>query len=97
MSHIWGAYVDEQEGWISADLSQLSLNWRKVLSALAQGPTNAPQGVAFTQRVVLSTASVKCCIDGLLELDMIHMRRDGFYCLRDPAVAYFVRKHAFPA
>lgn len=90
----WDVYVEQQGVWISNDLSQLTLNRRKVLAALASQPSNEPQGHDFSKRVGLSPSGIKKCLMDLQRLDLIYAGQDGYYRVLDPVVAYFLRQHS---
>lgn len=90
----WDKFVDQQSIWIANDISRLSLNRRKVLTALAIQPTNEPQGQEFSSRAGLSASATKTCLDDLQKLDMIYIKSDNYYHILDPAIAYFIRSHA---
>lgn len=90
----WNDYVNQQGVWITDDLSRLSLNRRKVLTALAIQTTNKPQGQEFSSRVGLAVSAIKKSLDDLQKLDVIYVKTDGHYEVLDPAVAYFIRQYA---
>ena len=90
----WDIYVNQQGMWISNDLSHLTLNRRKVLTALAYQPSNEPQGHNFSKRVGLNPSGIKKCLIDLLKLDMIYADQNGYYHVLDPVVAYFIRQHS---
>ena len=90
----WDDYVNQQGDWITNDLSHLTLNRRKVMTALAYQPTNEPQGQEFSTRVGLNPSGTQKCLVDLQKLDMIYQNSDKYYCVLDPAVAYFVRKNS---
>ena len=90
----WDDYVVQQRDWISQDLAQLTLNRRKVLTALAFQPTHFFQGQAFSTQVGLTPSSINKCVTDLRKLDMIYQDNSGYYRILDPAVAYFIRQHA---
>src|SRR3990167_8881296 len=50
----WNDYVTQQRDWISDDLSRLTLNRKKVMTALAFQSTDEPQGFAFSEKVGLT-------------------------------------------
>jgi len=90
----WEDYVAQNADWIVTDLSRLSLNRRKVLTALAYKPSNEVQGHDFSVRANLPPAGIKRCLVDLQKLDMIYLNRDAYYCVLDPAIAYFIRKNS---
>ena len=67
--HAWDIYVNQQATWISNDLTRMTLNRKKVLTALAYQPSNELQGHDFTGRVGLNPSGVKKCITDLLKFD----------------------------
>lgn len=89
----WNNYVNQQGIWITNDLSYLTLNRRKVITALAYQPTNEPQGQTFSKRVGLNPSGIKKCLTDLQKLDLIYLNKKGCYCVLDPAIAYFIRQH----
>jgi hypothetical protein len=91
---VWNDYVNQQGVWITDDLSRLSLNRRKVLTALAMQSTKEPQSQEFSGRVGLPPSTIKRCLEDLQKLDVIYLKPDGYYNVLDPAVAYFTRQHA---
>jgi hypothetical protein len=90
----WNEYVQQQGVWITDDLSNLSLNRRKVLTALAYQPTNEPQGQNFSASAGLNPSGIKKSLMDLQKLDMVYVDQKNHYRLLDPAVAYFLRQHA---
>ncbi len=90
----WDHYVNQQRDWISNDLAQLTLNRRKVLTALAYEPTHLFQGQEFSTKVGLTPSSINKCIIDLKKLDMIYQDNNGYYRILDPSIAYFIRQHA---
>jgi uncharacterized protein len=92
--NIWNNYVNQQNVWIINDLSYLTLNRRKVITALAYKSTNEPQGQVFSKKVGLNPSGIKKCLIDLQRLDMVYLNKDNYYCILDPAVAYFIRQHS---
>lgn len=90
----WDKYVNQQSIWIADDLSRLTLNRRKVISALAQQPTNEPQGQVFSVRLGLAPSGIKKALVDLNKLDMIYQDQNGYFKILDPAISYFIRKHS---
>jgi AAA+ ATPase superfamily predicted ATPase len=87
----WEQYVKRQSAWIMNDFSALTLNRRKVLMALAHQPTAEPQGMAFTDRVKVTSAGIGRVLDYLLKRDYVYKDSQNYYRIFDPAVAYFLR------
>lgn len=90
----WDNYVTQQGVWISNDISKLTLNRKKVLTALSYETTNEPQGHAFSNRTALSPSTVNKALSDLLKLDMVFQDKEKNYHVLDPAISYFIRKHA---
>lgn len=91
---IWDDYVCQQQDWISNDLAQLSLNRRKVLTALAYKPTKLLQGQSFSVHTGLAPSSISKCVLDLRHLDLIYQDEVGHYRVLDPAIAYFIRQRS---
>lgn len=91
----WNDYVTQQGVWIMDDLSRLTLNRRKVMTALSCQSTNEPQGQAFSERVGLNPSGIKKALMDLDKFDMIYQDKSGYYRVLDPAISYFIRKHSF--
>lgn len=89
----WDLYVMKQGPWIIKDLSNLTINRRKVLTALAESPKKQPLGGDFALSCGLPTSAIQKCISYLLQEDFIHQNTEGKYKALDPAVSYFIRKH----
>ncbi|MFT3741687.1 MAG: ATP-binding protein [Gammaproteobacteria bacterium] len=90
----WDEYVNQQGVWIADDLSRLTLNRKKIMTAIAEQSTNAPQGLEFSKRSSLNPSGIKKAIEDLVNLDMIYQDKKGYYHVLDPAVSYFIRKHS---
>ena len=90
----WAEYVNQQAEWITDDLSSLTLNRRKVLTALALQPTHAPLSQAFSLKSELGTSGIQKCLNDLKKMDMIFITQDEQYRVLDPAIAYFIRQHS---
>lgn len=91
----WDNYVNQQSVWISNDLSNLTLNRKKVLTALAYQSSNEPQGHSFSKRTGLNPSGIKKSLTDLLKLDMVYIDQNNYYHVLDPVVAYFIRQHSF--
>lgn len=89
----WDAYVQQQAAWILTDISGLTLNRRKVLTAIAIQSTGEPQGRSFSVRVGLNPSAINKSLVDLQKLDLIHKTSDGQYHVLDPAIAYFIRSN----
>ncbi len=87
----WHHYVMQQVDWMVNDLDRLTLNRRKVLTAIAHQPTNEPQGHAFSMQVGLSPSTIKKTFADLHQLDLVYRDERDYYHVLDPALAYFLR------
>lgn len=90
----WDDYVTQQQVWIADDIAQLSINRRALLTALSREPTNEPLGQAFTAKASLTSSAMQRTLSDLSKLDLIFQNEDGYYCVLDPAISYFLRKHS---
>jgi len=90
----WDHYVTQQGAWIADDLSRLTLNRKKVITALAYQSTNEPQGQSFSERTGLTPSGIKKVLMDLSKLDIIYQNETGYYHVLDPAVSYFIRKNS---
>ncbi len=90
----WDDYVNQQAPWIITDLSELTLNRKKVITALAFQPTHEPQGLSFSNRTGLNPSGIKKSLSDLQKLDLTYQDKEGYYHVLDPAIAYFIRQNA---
>ncbi len=88
----WDNYVARQSAWIVTDIDNLTLNRRKVIRALAQQPSNEPQGQEFSRVVGLNPSGISKSLVDLQRLDLIYKDERGYYRVLDPAIAYFLQK-----
>ncbi len=91
----WDTYVMQQGSWIADDLSRLTLNQRKIMTALATQATKELQGQEFSSRVGLNPSGIQKSLSVLHRFDMVYQDQEGSYRVLDPAVAYFIRRRAF--
>lgn len=91
---LWHEYVNQEGVWISNDLSNLTLNRRKLLTALAYRATQEPHGIEFYENVGLNASLVQRALADLQKLDLVYKTPEGYYELLDPAMAYFIRQGA---
>jgi uncharacterized protein len=89
----WADYVDQQSPWIITDISGLTLNRRKVITALALQPTNEPQGQEFSARTGLNPSGIKKSLTDLEKLDLVYKDGQGYRRVLDPVIAYFIRQN----
>jgi len=88
----WKSYVNQQAAWIMNDFSSLTLNRRKVITALASHPTAEPQGTEFSQLTGINPSGIKKCLVYLERHDYIYTDVQNAYRIFDPAVGYFIRE-----
>ncbi|OGT50114.1 MAG: hypothetical protein A3E82_02245 [Gammaproteobacteria bacterium RIFCSPHIGHO2_12_FULL_38_11] len=86
----WHTYVKTQRQIISHDVMGLSVNQRKILTALAKTPAKEIQSIDFAGPLKISPSSAQLSVDVLLKKDLIYFRQDGYYCVLDPAMKYYL-------
>jgi len=86
----WHDYVKTQRNIISHDIMELSINQRKIITALAKNATKEIQSNVFTSAVKISASSVQQAVDVLIRKDLIFQSQDGFYKVLDPAMKYYL-------
>ncbi|MHB1948216.1 MAG: AAA family ATPase [Gammaproteobacteria bacterium] len=87
---VWHNYVKAQKHIISHDITELSANQRKIIIALAKTPTKEIQSIEFTAPIKISASSAQQSLEVLLFKDLVYKRDDGFFCLLDPAMKYYL-------
>ncbi len=87
---IWHDYVKAQRYMISHDITELSPNQRKILTALAKTPTKEVQSAEFTRPLKISASSAQQALEVLLFKDLVFQRKDLAYTVLDPAMAYYL-------
>lgn len=88
----WHEYAEQQASWITKDLTYLTLNRRKVLSALAKEPSKEILGHNFCRRVGLVPSNIKKSVTDLEKLDMVYVDKEGYYRVLDPLISYSLRR-----
>jgi AAA+ ATPase superfamily predicted ATPase len=86
----WTEYVNTNRKSISSDISGLSLNQKRIISALAHTPTAAVFSKEFSNQTDLSTSSVKQVLEALTAKDIVYKDEEGLYKLLDPALRHFI-------
>jgi predicted AAA+ superfamily ATPase len=89
---IWHDYVKNQKHIISHDVIHLSINQRKLLTALAKQPIKEIQSVDFTSSIKLSSSSVQQALDVLVNKDLVYKNCEDLYAVLDPAMGYYLRE-----
>lgn len=88
---VWSGYVEEEKGRIADEITQLTLNQRKVLVGIARENISQPTNKAFLAKVNLSLASAAQAVKTLIEKDMIYRDKLGVLKVVDPSVEYFIQ------
>lgn len=86
----WHNYVKTQRHIISHDIMELSINQRKIITALAKLPAKEIQSSEFTAHIKISASSVQQSSEVLMRKDLIYKDKDGFYRILDPAMRYYL-------
>jgi len=92
---VWAEYITQQSPWMIADLSQLSLNRKKLLTALAKRPTQQPQSSAFCLQAGLTASTIQKSLADCQKLDLVWQDAEHYYRVLDPALAYFIRARSY--
>jgi predicted AAA+ superfamily ATPase len=88
---IWHKYVKAQKHIIiSHDITELSLNQRRILNALAKSPVKEIQSSEFTSSLKISASSAQQSVEVLMYRDLVYKNEEGFYCILDPALKYYL-------
>lgn len=90
IDNIWDAFVKSQKHVIAHDVTELSVNQRRILTALAKAPAKKIQAVEFTAQLKISASSSQQAADILLSKDLIDQDECGFYRILDPAIKYYL-------
>jgi len=90
VSSVWHDYVKTQKHIISHDVIELSINQRRILSALARKPTKEIQSTEFTSSIKISASSAQQSLEVLMHKDLVFKNQDGFYKVLDPAMRYYL-------
>lgn len=87
---VWHDYVKTQKHLISHDIIELSVNQRRILSALARQPTKEIQSAEFTSSIKISASSAQQSLEVLMRKDLACKNEDAFYQVLDPAMRYYL-------
>ncbi len=90
IDNVWHNYVKLQKHIIAHDIIELSLNQRKIITALAKSPTKEIQSARFTAPIKISASSAAQSLVVLMYKDLVYKRKDRFYCVLDPAMKYYL-------
>jgi len=91
VEQFWRKYVEEEKGRIADEITQLTLNQRKVLIGVARENVLQHTNKAFLAAINLSLASTAQSVKVLIEKDMIYRDKSGTLKLVDPSVEYFIQ------
>lgn len=86
----WHGYVETQRKVVAHDIMELSLNQRRIITALAKSPVKEAQGTEFIAPLKISASSSQQAIDLLVSKDLVYRAEDGFYHVLDPAMRYYL-------
>lgn len=87
---IWHNYVKAQRHIISHDIMKLSINQRRVITALARLPTVEIQSAEFTAPLKISASSAQQSIERLIHNDLVYKDIGEFFRVLDPAMRYYL-------
>jgi uncharacterized protein len=87
---VWHCYVKSQKHIISHDITELSPNQRKIMTALAKLTTKEIQSTEFTAAIKISPSSAQQALKVLMYKDLVYQGDDGFYCILDSAMKYYL-------
>lgn len=88
----WLNYVEAQTPWITDDLSRFSPNQRNILAAIAYNRVTEPFSQEFSNRVKISTSSIRKSLNILLRDDFVYQDEKGQYLVLDPAIETHLHK-----
>lgn len=86
----WDNYVKNQKHVISHDITELSLNQRKILIALAKNAIKEIQSSEFVTITKISASSAQQSLNVLIHNDLVYRDAEGYYCVLDPAMKYYL-------
>lgn len=90
VEEIWKNHVKAQRHIISHDLAKLSINQRKIVTALAKKPEGEIQSTEFTSPLKISASSAQQAVEALISNDLVYRDKDGFCRILDPAIKYYL-------
>ena len=86
----WHNYVETQRKVVGHDVMELSLNQRKIITALAKSPAKEAQAAEFTAPLRISASSAQQAIELLVRKDLVYRTKDELYHVLDPAMRYYL-------
>ncbi len=90
VDELWHDYVKSQRSIISHDVTTLSVNQRKIITALAASPVKEIQAAKFTTSLKISASSEQQSVEKLLKNDLVYQDSDGLFHVLDPAMRYYL-------
>jgi len=84
----WHDYVTMQRKMVAHDVLELSVNQRKIITALAKSPVKEAQAIDFIVPLKIPASSTQQAINLLMAKDLVYQTDDGFYHVLDPAMRY---------
>ena len=90
VDEIWEEFVKNQKNIISHDLTSLSINQKKMMTALSKNPIREAQAIDFISPLKISASSAQQSIEALIQNDFVYKDLNGFYRVLDPAVKYYI-------
>ena len=97
----WQQCLDNEKRRLVSEVEHLTLNQQKALKFLAHTPTTEPMAQASLNTVNLSSASMRLCLQFLLERDLVFkvafedpglpLFKKGQYRVLDPLLAFYLR------
>ena len=91
IAKLWIDYINQQSTWLITEISNLTLNQKKVLTALASEKSNMPQGRDFCKRAKMNPSGVDKSLQALIKSDNVYQDNEGYYQILDPAILYFLK------
>ena len=90
IDNLWYNYVKSQRYIISHDVMTLSVNQRRIITALAKSPVMEIQSAKFTTPLKISASSAQQSVEKLIRSSLVYKDADGFFHVLDPAMKYYL-------
>jgi uncharacterized protein len=87
---IWQNYVKTQRQIISHDVIKLSINQRRVMTALAHAPAKEIQSIEFLAPLKISASSAQQAVNVLVQKDLVYRDEQNIYRILDPAIRHYL-------
>lgn len=93
---IWGEYVESQkQDWIAEMISNLSVNQKTIMAAIAKEPEKEPNGKEFSTKLAMSSSSIQRTMNTLKKKDFIFKDDQGYYRVMNPVIRSYLAGNAF--